>query len=665
MLSNPFKADIYPDGWPASGGNALMHRTEWDQLLTMLEGQRYSSGSTPEQRWEGRVVLLKAPRAGFGKSHLLAALTEKVSKTTLVVAPTWETDREMRWTDQLGSCLATAHNTEIGVGKLTQIDSLARQLFGMLNAELIRGKIVPCANPDAAISALQKRSLELFDLHDARQAVGKWFADHFERLLPITSSVLARNTGIAQDAAVTWLRALCAYTQETPEAGPAHLEQLRWALQQGDGAGRMSGGMQILTAPKLDENFGRDRLVEFLRIASLDNPVLLVFDHLDAVHGQPLQTMRVASVICEFRRLLPRALIILSANQDIWSGSFQKYLPSAMEDRLTEEWIELKELNAEQGLQLLRWRLRSAGVSETESHAFLSTLAFPHADQPRSGPARTILRHAARAWESWIHRPQPEPATPPATGNRDEESDLPNFSSLLTQAPSGTSFQQLKSMLEKLRTDRSIAGKLTFTRPETAAVTSLAHDQQGDIQTQFQQLRERLLGAKPLRIDQDLLCHLLDVCGKRLAVVKASHVPLPGSVGPGVMLWETPDAEILFGTEAHEDRPYWQALLAFARQKYVSGILPHPHLAIFSASQEPVDLAAWLGNDAGHQAQLTYVDVVSLDPDSLATLYAADELLHSAEHTPEGGRTPDEIFAALSPIIEPFWKRLTRVRPLL
>ena len=665
MLSNPFKADIYPDGWPASGGNALMHRAEWDQLLSMLERQRFSSGGTPEQPWEGRVVLLKAPRAGFGKSHLLAALTEKVSKNTVVMAPVWEADRELRWTDLLGNCLATAHKREIGIGKLSQIDSLARQLFGLLNAELIRGKIVPCANPEAAISALQKRSLELFDLNDPRQAVGKWFSDHFERLLPITSNLLAKNSAISQDAAVTWLRALCAYTQETPEAGPGRLEQLRWALQQGDGAGRMSGGMQILTAPKLDENFGRDRLVEFLRIASLDNPVLLVFDHLDAVHGQPLQTMRVASVICEFRRLLPRALIILSANQDIWAGSFQKYLPSAMEDRLAEEWIELRELNPEQGLQLLRWRLRSAGVSETESHAFLSTLAFPHPDQPRSGPARTLLRHAARAWESWIHRPLPEPTAPHATGNQDDESDLPNFSSLLTQAPTGTSFQQLKSMLEKLRTDRAVAGKLTFSRPESPAVSTLPHEHQNEIQAEFQKLRERLLGAKPLRIDQDLLCHLLGVCGKRLAVVKTSHVPLPGSVGPGVMLWETPDTEILFGTEAHEDRPYWQALLAFARQKYISGNQPQPHLAIFSGSQEPIDLAAWLGTDAGHQAQLTYVDIVSLDPDSLATLYAADELLHSAEHNPEGERTPDEIFAALSPIIEPFWKRLTRIRPLL
>lgn len=665
MLSNPFKADIYPDGWPASGGNALMHRAEWDQLLTMLEGQRYSSGRAPEQHWEGRVVLLKAPRAGYGKSHLLAALSEKISKTTLVVAPTWETDREIRWTDLLGGSLASAHKSEIGMGKLSQIDSLARQLFGMLNVELIRGKIVPCANPDAAISALQKRSLELFDLHDASQAVGKWFADHFERLLPNTSSLLARNSGISQDAAVTWLRALCAYTQETPEAGPARLDQLRWALQQGDGAGRMSGGMQILTAPKLDENFGRDRLVEFLRLASLDNPVLLIFDHLDAVHGQPLQTMRAASVICEFRRLLPGALIILSANQDIWAGSFQKYLPSAMEDRLAEEWIELKELNAEQGLQLLRWRLRSAGVSETESHAFLSTLAFPHSDQPRSGTARTILRHAARAWESRNHRPHPEPATPPAAVNQNDASNLPNFPSLLTQSQPGTSFQQLKSMLEKLRTDRAVAGKLTFTRPESTSVSTLPHENQSEIRTQFQQLRERLLGAKPLRIDQDLLCHLLGVCGKRLAIVKASHIPLPGSVGPGVMLWETPDAEILFGTEAHEDHPYWQALLAFARQKYVSGMLPQPHLAIFSASQEPVDIASWLGTDAAHQAQLTYVDIVSLDPESLATLYAADELLHSAEHSPEGGLTPDEIFAALSPIIEPFWRRLTRIRPLL
>lgn len=644
MTHNPFKADIFPDGWPALAGENLLHGAEWEQLLSLLKGR----GELRNVAVEGRVVLLKAPRAGYGKSHLLAALTDRLAPGAAVIAPVWEVDREFCWRPMLWNAVEKFHAAEIGHGKATRLDRLARHLFGLLNIELIRTKKVPCANPEAAISALQQRSLELFDWHDPRQAVGKWFAEHFERLLPVTSSVLSQRSGLSLEAAATWLRALCAYTQDQPDNGAARWEQLRWALQQGDGAGRMAGGMQILTAPTLDEKFDKDRLIQFLQLASLEHPVLLVFDHLDAVHGQPEATLRVASLICEFRQLLPQALIVLSANQDLWTGSFQKFLPSAMEDRLTEETMELGELSLEQSAKLLRLRLRLAGVGDVEGEAFLATLTLP----PGGGP-RTLLRHAARAWDAWCRRDQV--AVTPA------EEARPNFSSLLPPSGGGTSFQQLKLMLEKLRMDRAAAGKLSTTVGMIPPHVESVH--QHEITEQFRQLRQRLLGAKPLRIDHDLLCHLLDVCGKRLAVVQAAHVPLPGSSGPGVMVWHTRDAEILFGTEAAEDRPYWQALLAHAHQRHAVHMLPRPHLAIFSASQEPVDLQKWLPAEEATLAVQTYVDLISLDPEALATLYAADELLHSAEHATEGGPTPEEVFFVLAPHVESFWKRLTRVRP--
>lgn len=674
MLPNPFKADIFPDGLPVTDSAAVLHPAALDELQTLLHEQSLRPPSREPE--EGRVVLLKAPRAGYGKSYLLALLQQRLGSNAQVISPQLALEGGLSWSGLFSDTLSDWHQHHANNALLTKLDELTRQLFGFLNAELIREQRVPCANPAAAIQALRQRSLELFDLSDSRQAVGRWFVDHFERLLPITSATLANFTNITQEAAVTWLRALCAYAQGAAEGDLLRFEQLRWALQQSNGQGVMAGGMQILTAPTLDETFFQHRITELFRLASQVIPLVLVFDHLDGAHGDANAIMQVARTVTEFRRVLPRAMIILSVNQDLWSGSFQKYLPSALEDRLTSERVLLRDLTAAQGQALLEQRLRQGGVPGVEAAAFLQAVQLPQwfAREPgRLAAARSLLRHAARAWDEWTRRPRPAqapeaPPLEPPSPLPEVTTNLPSFASglPLTATTNGTSFQQLKLMLEKLRLERIASGKpplqpsesgTVYHEPEPTAVDERLTTESTDILQQFGALRHRLLEAKSLRIDPDLFGHLLGVGGKRIAVVRSSHIPVPGSTGPGAMLWQTPNGEILFGSEPHQDRAYWQALLAHARQRQVIG---NCHLAIFSAAQEPVDLHWWLAPEEISIAQQQYVDVITLDADSLATLYAADELIHTSEHNTGHPHTPDEVFTAVASKLEPFWKRLTR-----
>ena len=62
MPANPFKADIFPDGLPLTEGASLVHASELEGLLTMLEDH---VARTPEQAQEGNVIVLKAPRSGY------------------------------------------------------------------------------------------------------------------------------------------------------------------------------------------------------------------------------------------------------------------------------------------------------------------------------------------------------------------------------------------------------------------------------------------------------------------------------------------------------------------------------------------------------------------------------------------------------------------------
>lgn len=671
MPTNPFKADIYPDGLPAHAGENLMHAKALEELRILVD--QHTSSQSPE----GTVILLKSPRAGYGKSHLLAAFGEKFDSTAFVISPTFDPSAEFRFKLLFQGVINHGHGTRPKAdGSLTLLDRLSRQVFAMLNAELIATKQIPCAHPASAIQALRDRSLELFDLNDPRQAVGQWFVEHFERLLPLTSGVLSESAGIGPEAATVWLRALCAYTQGESDGDAQRGEHLHWSLEQGNSKGVMAGGMNILTAPNLDESYFRDRLVQLLRLYSLVQPVVLVVDHLDAVHGNAAQTMRVATAITELRRLLPRVVVVVSMNQDLWSGSFQKFVPSALEDRLSGEKVQLGEINAAQGNALMEERMRAFGISKTEADQFLANFQLPqlYAREPgRYSAPRALLRHAARAWDDWCKRkssraPIPvadRPETPSFPGTDDE-----------TQPEGTASFQQLKTMLEKLRLERIATGRPLEVASEsgvilhgtaespfvtvTEAPTHVPTEKEL-IESRFHQLRQRLLGAKPLRVDQDLLCHLLEFGGKRLAIVKAAHIPVPGSSGPGAVLWLTPDGEILFGSEAHQDRAYWQALLAYVQNRHTATQPLHSHLAIFSAVEDPVDLQRWLSASETESALKRYVDIIPLEPEALATLYAADEMLHNAEHGDEETICPEEVFTVLSPYLDSFWQRLIRV----
>lgn len=157
--------------------------------------------------------------------------------------------------------------------------------------------------------------------------------------------------------------------------------------------------------------------------------------------------------------------------------------------------------------------------------------------------------------------------------------------------------------------------------------------------------------------DQDRLSRLVKASGLGLqAVVRYEEFPLPGS-GRKVAVWQSPDGEILFGTEPHDDRAYWITLLTFALHRAHSGI--RVRLVVFSSAAAPVNLAAWLPQDEIVAARARFLDVLTLDPAETATLHAADQILHEAAC---GALpiSPTEAFAAMEPHLDFWWKRLMR-----
>lgn len=688
-LSNPFAADIFPDGEAANGSPLSLHHTAEERLEEMVDQTAHEPVASVKTG-QGRVILLRAPRAGYGKSHLLHRLRETGETKAFVIPVTLDPEEKIGWKVLLDQALAALHlpvdpDKDTGV---TVLDYVARRTFALVNAEMIRSGQVPCGQPEESARAVEAQYLTLFDFAQAGQPVAVWFQEHFERLLPASTPLLAAATGLTEASAELWLRAFCVYCQAGAEGDRSRLGALEWALKQPSlplPSSPAGSGLQFLQAPATGEGFYKEKLGELCRLTAATRPLLVLLDHLDGFHGSSEKVLRLANLLNDWRQLSGRVRFILSVNQDLWTQTFLAALPSALEDRLTSSQIALGGISREAAEALIRHRLNAGNVPAAAATQFLAHLSLGQYFAQEVGrlvSPRAILRFAAQAWqEPWTSTPAAVSPIP-APG---QDSSIP--------------IAKMRGILERLRETRSLSGSREAENalpdpPEAGPVGysngtgSLAPHPSGvilpdpvpaiprtpapreipfhpqkrvgpdhTVQVRFHTLRAHFSSSPWLLLDQDRLYHLMKLSGQRLALVRFLETGLPGLPGAIAGVWQSPDAEILFGSEPYEDRTYWAALIDFARQRSAS--VPGSRLVLFSSASTPVNLGVWMDQDEIVAARGHFLDLQTLDHPALAALYATDEVLRECERgaLPLGSA---EAFAAMAPQLENLWKKLTR-----
>ncbi len=673
-LCNPFAADIFPDGETGADGTLTLHH-DAEQRLEEEITQAAHEPSASVRSGPGRIILLKAPRAGYGKSYLLHRLRRGVAAEAIVIPIEFDPEEKIAWKPLLEQVLASLHEPLDPAG-LTTLDYIARYTFAMVNAGLILNGKVPCAEPEQAAAALGQRYVELFDFSKKDQPVAAWFEGHFERLLPVSAQLLEGASGLSAPACLLWLRAFCGYSQAGAEGDPSRLETLKWALQQPVGShpvALMQTGMQYLQPPTAGDQFHKEKLGELCRLAASFRPLVILLDHLDGFHGGGEKVLRLANFLNDWRSLSGRTRFILSVNQDLWTHTFLAALPSALEDRLTGGQITLGGISYDTAAELIQQRLTAWRVPEPVAVGFLHKLGLPQFFSGEAGrlvSPRTVLRYAAAAWQQQWTAPDPPEANAPGVSLASMrgilEKKLPV--STLGQPAAATqtaSTQKVPAFTNGAShppasgailpdpipsTPRFPAGESPFLTPRR---TSPDHA----IQVRFHTLRAHFASSPWLMLDQDRLFNLMKLSGQRLALVRFLETGLPGLPGAIAGAWQSPDAEILFGTEPYEDRTYWAALIDFARQR--SAYVPGSRLVIFSSASSPVNLATWLDQDEIVSARAHFLDLQTLDHPSLAALYATDETLREVERGTLTQGSADA-FVSMAPHLENLWKKLTR-----
>ena len=130
----------------------------------------------------GRGILLRAPRAGFGKSHLLAHVQQRLG-TSHEFLPLNPLDGSR--IDAAGAIEAALRRLTRPLpagGGLTGLDLLARRLFSVALQPLVSSGEVPCQDREVALTALRQRPVETFDFHHSQAVTAHWTKENFEVL---------------------------------------------------------------------------------------------------------------------------------------------------------------------------------------------------------------------------------------------------------------------------------------------------------------------------------------------------------------------------------------------------------------------------------------------------------------------------------------------------
>lgn len=350
---------------------------------------------------EGRVVLLSAPRAGHGKTHLLGRVAHRMSGEAVVATVPWQSAEDVSWA-HCGS--GVLHDLATGGARGTaSLQTVCAGVLATLLRRLIQTGRIPSTDPAQALRVLAQDPMELFTEGGNARVIGDWFRRHFDQL----RRPVAEISNIEGPAAVEdWLKGFFDYVDDPSSARLSELQ----ARMQDDSS---------VEVPR------------FLRLLTMWRPLVLVADHMDGLYRDPASGVAVARMTLALVSL-PGVYVVLSVNQDLWETTFGRQLPSALEDRLNARNVTLRGLTAKDAQDLVVLRLGEAGVGADDVTSFLRFIDIDRYFLGRpigSVSARGLLRHASQLWRHWL---VVDDVTP---GDFSESSQMPAEGFLMEPAP--------------------------------------------------------------------------------------------------------------------------------------------------------------------------------------------------------------------------------------
>ena len=316
----------------------------------------------------GRCVLLRAPRAGHGKTHLLSRILHQLGASHEFIPLHASCGSRIDASSVIDDTLRRLVRQLPAGGGLTVLDLVTRRLFASALQPLVGSGEVPCQDREGALTALRARPIETFDFHHPNAVTAHWARENFEVLGQRLSLELAQRTDLPVSDVAFWVELL-----------------FRFAAAPLDNPGRVRALVDSVHAgPDVD----MERLEALLGLLTLLMRVVLVADDLEGFSSDESSALRLAAFLGSLRQSVERLDVILSLNQDIWQSAFLPRLSGGLADRLSEVVVELEPLTQTEMAALLDSRVPGLGGRVLE-----------RIDIGAAGThARGLIRAAGMAW---------------------------------------------------------------------------------------------------------------------------------------------------------------------------------------------------------------------------------------------------------------------------
>ncbi|MGC4017352.1 MAG: hypothetical protein QM755_22990 [Luteolibacter sp.] len=361
-IEHPFQALFETFGRLPAVHAEPVNRQAYEQLWDLL---------AVDTTQPGRCILLRAPRAGHGKTHLLSRLQHHLGSSHEFIPLHAAHGSLIDPATATADALARFGRSLPAGGGLTVLDLLVRRLFAQALQPLVRSGEVPCQDREGALAALRNRPIETFDFHHPNAVTAHWAKENFEVLGPRLALELAQRSGAPLREVMFWVDALFRFAS-TPVDHPLRAGAL----------------IQTVAVGGLPESQIFERLATLLGLVSQLVRVVLVADDLEGFSADESAALRLAAFLGSLRHAAERVDAIVSVNRDIWDSAFLPRLSAGLADRLAEVVVELEPLGRNEIIALLDARAPGLGGRVYDR------LDLNH----EVHHARGILRSAGDAW---------------------------------------------------------------------------------------------------------------------------------------------------------------------------------------------------------------------------------------------------------------------------
>lgn len=372
---NPFLDDLFVDLPTNLPGAGRAHHAAFARILAAVESLLHSGEERPVSPGLGRLFLMTAPEAGYGKSHLVARLRDHLGAVASTLHLPFDRSRPATWPVALSSILrqlsTQSRSRQSGASMLEESSRhfLSRLVLAGLSEGAVKTRECP-VDP----GRVKAEFATLFS-RESESKILAWVDKRAGELARGSDPEGMKRLGLGSGELAFWTRLFIDLNLREDGA----LDRLR--------------GLSIGEA--------RERLLQLLRITTDHRPAMLVADGLDGFHHSETAGMEIAEIVNGVRERVPRSVTLVCVNDDVWSSMFAERLPSAWRDRLDTEVVRLHALGAGVAKDLVKFRLRRTRLTEENSARFAERLAeLNHWDDAESPlTPRRVLRQAGELWQ--------------------------------------------------------------------------------------------------------------------------------------------------------------------------------------------------------------------------------------------------------------------------